>query len=62
MKWQIDDRVRVREQISGDDVPAGTCGTVEESRVDGTVCVRLDGEWPGTDEYWTNADNLDVAE
>ena len=50
--------VTIIEQISGDDVPAGTAGTVAHMDVDGTVCVILAGQWATSNQYWTDISNL----
>lgn len=60
--FELNQRVRITEGISGDDTPIGAMGTVSEVQQDGTLCVLLDGEWADTNEYWTDGSNLEAIE
>lgn len=51
-------QVEITEQLNGDDVPAGTVGTVKSVGPDGHVLVILDGDWAGINDYYTDGSNL----
>jgi len=60
--WYIGDTVVITERINGDDTPVGTCGEIIAIVDADSICVRLDGKWVGSDQYWTDGSNLELRD
>jgi len=56
---QIGDKVRIVQNINGDNTPIGTTGEIVDIYSDSTVLISLDDTTENGGEYWTSIDGVD---